>query len=63
MKYCQKCLQPNTRPGAGKSFDEKGICVACNYYLVSEKADWENRIEILKEILRINKKNNNISTA
>lgn len=51
MKYCKKCLQPNTRPG-GKSFDKNGICVACNYYIASEYADWENRIDILREIIR-----------
>lgn len=51
MKYCRKCLQPNTRPG-GKSFDKNGICIACNYFINSQTADWDNRIDILKEILK-----------
>lgn len=28
MKFCKKCVLPNTKPGM--IFDEKGICSACN---------------------------------
>ena len=27
MKYCKKCLMPDTRPGI--SFNEEGVCSAC----------------------------------
>jgi len=55
MKYCKKCLQTNTRPG-GVEFDKKGICTACNYFIKSQKADWENRLDTLNEIIKKNKK-------
>ena len=31
MQYCKNCLTTNLRPNA--SFDEQGICIACNYAL------------------------------
>ena len=30
MKYCTKCLMPNTRPGS--NFDTDNVCEACNNY-------------------------------
>ena len=29
MKYCKLCLDPDTRPNS--SFNNKGICIACEY--------------------------------
>lgn len=48
MKYCKKCLQPNTRPGI--KFDENGICYACLYEEEKKKIDWIAREKELKEI-------------
>ncbi|MBA7529112.1 hypothetical protein ES705_21304 [subsurface metagenome] len=55
MKYCKKCLQPDTRPGI--SITEDGICSACNYYLnVEPKVDWQSRRIQLNEIAEWAKK-------
>lgn len=49
MKYCKRCVQPDTRPGI--HFDEKGICGACLYQIDVEKnIDWTQREKELKEI-------------
>ena len=57
MKYCKKCLQPDTRPGS--FFNKEGICPACDYYFNSNlKADWDERFELLKiEIKKYKNKN------
>lgn len=49
MRYCKKCLQPDTRPGI--VFDENGVCGACNYASsVKEEIDWAERQRQLHEI-------------
>jgi len=49
MRYCKKCVQPDTRPGI--YFNEKGICGACLYQEQAKKEiDWEARQEELQEI-------------
>ena len=49
MRYCKKCLQPDTRPGI--VFDEHGVCGACNYASsVKEEIDWDARWNKLLEI-------------
>lgn len=49
MKYCKKCLQPDTRPGI--KFDENQICYACKYEDKKNKyIDWTKREAELKEI-------------
>lgn len=48
MKYCKKCLQPNTRPGV--LFDEDQVCYACKYELEKAKIDWAKREEELRQI-------------
>jgi N-acetyl sugar amidotransferase len=49
MKYCKRCLQPDTRPNT--FFDDNGICPACTYFSALKDADWEQRVETLKDIL------------
>ena len=49
MKYCRSCLQPDTRPNS--QFDINGICPACNYSQKLGQVDWEERIDILKELI------------
>lgn len=48
MKYCKKCLQPNTRPGI--MFDEEQICYACRYEESKQSIDWLAREKKLQEI-------------
>lgn len=48
VKYCSKCLMPDTRPGI--KFDENGICFPCINYEKIKTTDWEQRkkeLEIL----------------
>ena len=41
MKYCKKCLMPDTRPGI--SFNEEGVCSACQNHEKRKKINWEER--------------------
>ena len=53
MKYCNFCLQPDTRPGTKLS--NEGLCPACIYNQNLKNIDWKERYEILQSI--IEKKN------
>ena len=57
IKYCKICLQTDTRPQS--KFTIKGICPACDYYIKSQRIDWEQRLETLKELLKKNKTSKN----
>ena len=48
MKYCKRCLQPDTRPGI--YFSEEGICGACLYEESKAQINWEERFNELKAI-------------
>ena len=50
MKYCKQCLQPDTRPNI--SFNEKGICPACTYFEELKNVDFDERLEILKDLVK-----------
>ena len=50
MKYCKKCLQPDTRPNT--AFTDDGICPACNYFHKLGQVDWQERTEILLDIAK-----------
>ncbi|TYQ28934.1 N-acetyl sugar amidotransferase [Pseudanabaena sp. UWO311] len=50
MKYCKSCLQPNTRPNS--QFTETGICPACHYFRQLKDVDWQERYEILDDLLK-----------
>ena len=41
MRYCKRCLQPDTRPGI--IFDDEQICFACRYEESKATIDWEQR--------------------
>ena len=56
MKYCRKCLQPDTRPGT--RFDASGVCPACNYFASLKHVDWDERQTELKQIVQFGKNNN-----
>jgi N-acetyl sugar amidotransferase len=49
MKYCSQCLQPDTRPNT--YFSDEGICPACDYFARLEHVDWQERYEILQDLL------------
>lgn len=49
MKYCKQCLQPDTRPNA--RFTPEGICSACDYFGRLQHVDWQERYEILQDLL------------
>ena len=48
MRYCKKCVQPDTRPGI--FFSEDGICGACLYEEEKKIIDWTKREAEVKEI-------------
>ena len=54
MRYCKRCVQPDTRPGI--YFDEHGVCGACLYEEEKEKIDWDARVQELKDIAEWAKK-------
>lgn len=47
MKYCSKCLMPDTRPGI--AFIE-GVCAPCINYEKHKTIDWDNRKIMLEEL-------------
>lgn len=50
MKYCNKCVQPDTRPGI--VLNDKGICSACiGHEEKWKKIDWQARRKQLESIL------------
>lgn len=50
MKYCKRCLQPDTRPNT--HFTAEGICPACDYFERLKGVDWQERYEILQDLLQ-----------
>ncbi len=48
MKFCTNCIMPNTRPGI--TFNEKGVCIACQNNERKKDIDWDSRFEGLKEL-------------
>lgn len=41
MRYCKKCIQPDTRPQI--EFDEEGVCPACRYSESLPRVNWKRR--------------------
>jgi len=56
MRYCKKCLMPDTRPRI--IFDEDGICNACKYSEDKKEIDWESRRQEFLELIEENKTKN-----
>lgn len=48
MIYCKRCVMPDTRPGI--TFDEKGICSACQAYERRKQIDWDARWKEFEKI-------------
>ncbi|MBI4042388.1 MAG: N-acetyl sugar amidotransferase, partial [Deltaproteobacteria bacterium] len=50
MRYCQRCVLPDTRPGL--VFSENGVCNAClNHPQKESLIDWSKREEAFKKII------------
>lgn len=49
MKYCRKCLYPDTKPEL--TFDKNGVCDACRGTEWKNKTDWKKKRKELDEIL------------
>ncbi|MDC0296342.1 N-acetyl sugar amidotransferase [Akkermansiaceae bacterium] len=56
MKYCNICLQTDTRPGI--KFSADGTCPACNHYFQLKDVDWDERRKELEKVVSFGKKNN-----
>ena len=48
MKYCTRCVMPDTRPGI--KFNEEGVCQACIAHDKKNDINWDERFEELKNI-------------
>ncbi len=48
MRYCKKCVMPDTRPGI--KFDENGICSACNTYEKKTNVNYDERFKELEKL-------------
>lgn len=48
MRYCKKCVMPDTRPGI--KFNEEGVCSACQSFERRKEIDWEKRYRELEEL-------------
>jgi N-acetyl sugar amidotransferase len=51
MKYCKRCLQPDTRPNT--HFGSNEVCPACQYFEKLGQVDWQERYETLQNLLPI----------
>jgi N-acetyl sugar amidotransferase len=49
LRYCTKCLYPETKPDLW--FDDQGICSACNNFALRRDVDWDKRLKELNTIL------------
>ena len=48
MKYCKRCVMPDTRPGI--TFDEEGICCACRAHEKKASVNWDARYKELEDL-------------
>lgn len=48
MKYCTRCVMPDTRPGI--TFDKNGVCAACQSYENRKSVDYKKRWRELEEL-------------
>lgn len=55
VKFCKKCVMSNQRPRI--TFDENGVCSACNYAEYKSKIDWNKREEELIALCDKHRKN------
>lgn len=48
MRFCTKCVMPDTRPGI--RFDDEGVCQACHAEEQKNKTDWDARWKELETL-------------
>ncbi len=48
MRYCKKCVMPDTRPGI--TFNEEGVCSACQAYENRSRIDYNQRYKELEAL-------------
>ena len=48
IKYCKRCIMPETKPDFG--IGDKGICSGCLYYENRSDVNWDNR---RNELMRV----------
>ena len=48
MRYCKRCVMPDTRPGI--KFDEEGICYPYRNYERKTEIAWDDRWRKLEEL-------------
>jgi N-acetyl sugar amidotransferase len=48
MRYCKKCVMPDSRPGL--KFDEDGVCYACKAAERAKNTDWKQRWKELEAL-------------
>ncbi len=48
MRFCTKCIMPDTRPGI--TFNAEGVCIACQNNERKKTIDWNARYEELKNL-------------
>ena len=53
--YCKKCTISNQRPRI--TFDENGVCSACNYAVFKKSLDWDQREKELVDLCDRYRKN------
>lgn len=57
MRYCKKCVQPDTRPGI--KFDDEGVCPPCRFAEdAARHIDWDARRKELEEVALFGKDHN-----
>lgn len=49
MKYCKKCIMPDTRPNI--AFNANGICNACTAHSTKKQIDWVQRERAFREVV------------
>ena len=48
MKFCTKCIMPDTRPHI--TFNNNGVCIACQNNEKKKDVDWDSRFAELKAL-------------
>lgn len=48
MRYCKRCLMPDTRPGS--IFNDEGVCQACRNYEKRKTINWKERKKQLRKL-------------
>jgi len=49
MKYCKKCILPDTRPNL--ILDEEGVCNACRNHGTKLEIDWDGRLKLFENVV------------